>query len=471
MLTKFSGRVVWIVSALIVAGVGAGMYFKQISVSADDQDTPPMQTSVVRKGDIEVIASGSGTLIAEGAVSLGFATSAKVAELHVRPGDVVAAGDLMAVQADIDGLEMAVYSARIALLEAEESLEDVTAGSGAATASAQLALAEAKDTLKDAEYYWYVNQEGNRAGEATLLAAEANLTLAEIRLEKAKDDFDRASSSSDAASANAQASYAGALQAYQSQLAAWNWYNGHPSEIEQEMLDAEVALAEANLVEAESSYMDVAAGPDQTRLELARLQVARAQADLASAMADRDGARITAPFDGTVLEVSAVVGDNVNADFITVDDLTVPYLDIYIDETDLFLIDEGYLVEVYFDALPDEFFTGTVIQVDPVLYSAGGSSMVHGKVEMEQDEQLAALPVGVSAGVDVIAGRVENVLLVPVEALRDLGGGAYSVFVVDENGELEMRVVEVGLMDITFAEITSGLNQGETVSTGIMETQ
>jgi hypothetical protein len=38
------------------------------------------------------------------------------------------------------------------------------------------------------------------------------------------------------------------------------------------------------------------------------------------------------------------------------------------------------------------------------------------------------------------------------------------------NGELEMRPVEVGLMDYASAEIISGLEMGEQVSTGIVET-
>jgi hypothetical protein len=47
-----------------------------------------------------------------------------------------------------------------------------------------------------------------------------------------------------------------------------------------------------------------------------------------------------------------------------------------------------------------------------------------------------------------------------------LGEDQYAVFVVQANGELEMRVVEVGLMDYVYAEIRSGLQRGEVVSTG-----
>jgi HlyD family secretion protein len=80
------------------------------------------------------------------------------------------------------------------------------------------------------------------------------------------------------------------------------------------------------------------------------------------------------------------------------------------------------------------------------------------------------LLVGLSASVEVIGSRAENAVLVPVEALRDLGDGQYAVFVM-ENGEPKMRVVEVGIMDYTYAEILSGLEAGETVTTGIVETE
>ena len=80
------------------------------------------------------------------------------------------------------------------------------------------------------------------------------------------------------------------------------------------------------------------------------------------------------------------------------------------------------------------------------------------------------LLLGMNAAVDVIGGRAEDVALVPVEALRELSPDEYAVFVM-EDGELKLRPVEVGLMDFTFAEIKSGLEIGEVVTTGIVETQ
>jgi multidrug efflux pump subunit AcrA (membrane-fusion protein) len=78
--------------------------------------------------------------------------------------------------------------------------------------------------------------------------------------------------------------------------------------------------------------------------------------------------------------------------------------------------------------------------------------------------------VGLNASVDIIGGRTENAVLVPVEALREPGLDEYAVFVV-ENGEPTLRIVQVGLIDFVSAEIISGLEAGEVVTTGIVETE
>jgi multidrug efflux pump subunit AcrA (membrane-fusion protein) len=147
-------------------------------------------------------------------------------------------------------------------------------------------------------------------------------------------------------------------------------------------------------------------------------------------------------------------------------------VEIYLDEIDLDKIGVDYEVDVTFDALPDDTFTGHVTEVDPMLNNLNGVSVVRALVGLDEDSfsKPQTLPVGLNASVEVIGGRAENVLLVPVEALREVSPGEYAVFVVGANGEPELRFVEVGLMDISFAEITSGLEMGDTVTTGLVET-
>jgi hypothetical protein len=75
-----------------------------------------------------------------------------------------------------------------------------------------------------------------------------------------------------------------------------------------------------------------------------------------------------------------------------------------------------------------------------------------------------------SAAVDVISGRAVGATLVPVEALRELSPGEYAVFVMVD-GTPTLTSVEVGLMDVTYAEILSGVKAGDVVTTGLVDTE
>ena len=238
-------------------------------------------------------------------------------------------------------------------------------------------------------------------------------------------------------------------------------------------LNYEYALqvAQANLGKARQEYEQYTAGPAADDLELAQAELANAEAKLALAQEAQSIIELNAPIAGTVMTVDASLGEELGTDaIITLADLEIPTLDVYLDETDLDKAVVGYDAEVVFDALPDQSFTGKVVSVSPGLQTVGNTQAVLLRVQLDPSGVQVNLPVGLNAAVDIGAGRAENAVLVPVEALRDLGDGQYAVFVM-ENGEPTLRVVEVGLMDVTYVEILSGLQAGEEVTTGIAQTQ
>jgi multidrug efflux pump subunit AcrA (membrane-fusion protein) len=448
--------------------VGSGFaYYNFAYLPAQSADEPEIQTATVRQGDLVIYASGSGVLIAGDEIELGFGTNGPVAEIHVQPGDQVVAGDVLAVQGEREQLEAAVAADKLTVINARQSLDAIYEKADVTTAQAQTNLANAQDALYSAEYTNIVQQEGNRASQATIDAAAAELEIAEDALARANEILNQ-----DPENGTLQINYANARSKYQSALGNWNWYTGRPTEIQQAILDAEIAMTKALLGQAELEWERVKDGPDADEITKAELQLANAEAKLAISQRDLDQSIMIAPIDGTVITVNAKVGQNVSGSFITLADLSQPFLEIFLDETDLGKIDLDYAVEVIFDALPDEVFEGTVIQVDPCLYTSQGVSAVRGLVKLNVDSvvMLDSLLIGMNAAVDVIGGKAERVVLVPVEALRELSPGNYAVFVL-EDGEPKLRTVEVGLMDFTFAEITSGLTKGEIVTTGIVETE
>jgi multidrug efflux pump subunit AcrA (membrane-fusion protein) len=458
---------------LIIAG-GGYAYYSFFYEKQEVIEEATLQTSRTRQGDLIIYASGSGTVIAGDEIELGFGTSGSIAEILVQVGDEVHAGDVLAVQADREQLEATVASDQLTLRNAEKALQDLYDDADLVTSLALLDLAQAQETLEDVEYTWYVMQEGNRASQSTIDAAKAELVLAQNRLDQAQEEYNKqyGKSKDNPARAQAISNLAAAQANYDAKLRNLNWYLGAPSEIDQALLDADVAMAKARLAEAERDYERVKDGPDPDEIVKAELELVNAEAKLAVSQSNLEESIILAPVDGTILSVSAEEGQSVSGSFITMANLNQPYLEIFLDETDLGNIAVGYEAEVIFDALPDTIFTGKVVQVDPSLYRSGQVSTVRGIVVLDETTvvDLSKLLIGMNASVDVIGGRAEGAVLVPVEALRELSPGEFAVF-VEQGGELEMRIVEVGLMDFTFAEVKSGLEVGETVSTGIVETQ
>jgi multidrug efflux pump subunit AcrA (membrane-fusion protein) len=143
----------------------------------------------------------------------------------------------------------------------------------------------------------------------------------------------------------------------------------------------------------------------------------------------------------------------------------------WVEEVDVATATPGNPVNIIFEAFPDVTFTGNIVRVEPALVEVEGAAAVQVWASIDVTQHPVSLLFGMNAEVEIIAGEARNALLVPVQALRELVPGSYAVFVVLPDGELEMRPVEVGIRDFVNAEIVSGLNDGEEVSTGDVDTQ
>jgi len=457
---------------LLLALLGVAIVATGALAGGADEEAQ-LQTASVRTGDLVLLASGTGTLLAEDEVLLGFGADGTVSALHAQVGDQVKAGAILAEQAERKELEAELTADQLVLLEAHAALADLRSGADLARAEALLAVAEAQDALQDAERTWRTQQGGNRASETSILSAKAAVVVARESMERAEQRYKNTPGDVDEDGGKAQAyrDYAAAATQYQQTLINYNWYTGTSTEVEQAGLDAELAMAQAQLAQARRDLESLEDGADPTELSKAELQVQNAEAEVAESQRNLDASIIRAPSAGTILELTADVGDRVTSSFIRMADLSQLQLEVYFDETDLDKVGLGNPVEIIFDALPDQTFTGEVTLVDPVLNTSFEGSTVRALTSMDtggvsMDNKIL---IGMNAAVDVIAAEARGVLLVPIEALREIETGVYSVFVV-ESGSLQLRPVEVGLMDTSFAEITSGLKEGEIVTTGVVET-
>ena len=229
----------------------------------------------------------------------------------------------------------------------------------------------------------------------------------------------------------------------------------------------EIAAAETAVRQAELSLQQV-----MLNMEANQLNLTQAELNVAAAEETVAGTELIAPMDGTIMSVNYDVGESVSGVMLTLANLEQPMIEAYLDESDLNMVGLGYEVDVVFDALPDDTFVGTVVQIDPQLVNESGITAVRALVKLNEESfaKPQTLPIGLNATVEVIGGRAQNAVLVPVEALREISEDQYGVFVM-EDGEPTLRFVEVGIMDFTYAQILSGVEAGEEVTTGIVQTQ
>ena len=488
MFSKLHPRFFLIVLGVIVilAVAGYAYYNKMIPIPAQASSTsllatPQNLTAVVQPGDLTVYAKGTGMLIAHQEIQLGFGTGGPISVLNVHVGDKVHKGDVLAVQGNQDALKAAVATDQIAVMDATTAIQAIKDAYPVAAAQAQLDLANATAALKTAEQQLFFQQPGNRASSLTIDMAKAAVAQAGQSMNQAEAAYKALSGRplTDSDRVTALGNLIKARQKYYMAVGNLNWYTGKPTANQQAQLEAAVALAQANLAKAQNSWDTVKNGPDANKLALAELQLAHAKDHLAISNKNLEASTIVAPTAGTILSVTARVGDDVSAPFIVMADLSQRYLTITLDATNLDKMAVNHKVEVIFDALPNQIFSGLVIQIDPNLYAPTGEkiispkpgqvTMVKGLVSLDENTMTSTnnLVLGMTATVNVIGGQAKNVVLVPIEALHKQSPGKYAVYVIENNTPV-LRPVEVGLTDSTYAEIKSGLKVGDKVVTGMI---
>ena len=411
--------------------------------------------------------------------SAGFDESGTLIELLVAVGDVVDEGQVLArLQTDHTAEEIAVNvaNAELDLLQAQKALDDlINADISLQLAQAQLSVIEAQTALEDAQ--------DNRTLMNYARCSVSNLDSYKYTYYSLLDQFNELKERAEEVIANREeddlirmameAQVEEMADSVQVALYNYNLCNSPYTDDEKVEGDAQVAVAQAELLVAQAEVLNYLNYPDPLDVALAEAQVTSAEAALADARETQLIVDLVAPIRGTVLDISGTVGEDVGTSaIISIADLELPMLQVYLDETDFDKAIIGYAAEVTFDAYPDDLFTGKVVQVDPSLSSSQGASLVTLLVQLDPLglDQPQRLPLGMSATVDIIAGRATDAVLVPVEAVRDLGDGTYAVFVM-QDGQPELRVVTIGINDLTYVEITSGLSAGETITTGIVETK
>jgi len=447
--------IIVIISALVVAGLAYWIVSAQQRAQASTDD---LQTFEILKGPLSAVVDETGEVYADQTAMLFWETKGIVGEINVELGDEVIEGQILATLKE-SSLPQTIYLTQQDLINAERALENLYEGAAEAAAISQLAVANARDALDDAEYYWTINQPGNRASAEELKSAKAKKTIAEKQLTRKQKEYNNASGA--IPKAQAQINLTAAIN--QHQYAVWyvNWLQEGGDEIEMAIFDANVAVGLANLEAAEREYNRVKDGPDPDDITMAEARISAAQASL-------DMTSITAPFGGVITSVDVLPGDMVspNTPAFRIDKLNNLMVDVGVSEIDINQIGVGQPVTLSFDAILGKEYQGEVVEVSPVGVKEQGLVSFEVTIELiDADEDVRP---GLTAAVSIVVRQVEEALLIPNRAVRWVKGEQVVYIATNPDNvmveNLLMVPVTLGASSDEFSEVLGGdINVGDLV--------
>lgn len=170
----------------------------------------------------------------------------------------------------------------------------------------------------------------------------------------------------------------------------------------------------------------------ETDYEQIALELANAEAQVVSARVAVENARIAvddtdirAPITGTVIDKQVEKGQVISSptqDFgggtllLKMADLSAVQIRALVDETDIGKVKAGMATKVVVAAYPNQPFAGSVVKVEPQAVVEQNVTMFAVLISIQNPEGL--LMPGMNADVEISIARAENVLAVPVMALR-----------------------------------------------------
>jgi HlyD family secretion protein len=215
-------------------------------------------------------------------------------------------------------------------------------------------------------------------------------------------------------------------------------------------------LPKQTLDDNESRYQSALAA-----LDLARAQASQSKARLDELRINLSNTIITSPVNGFVsrriVDPGAFVSQN--APIVDVVDITTVRLVANIVEKDLKELQTGDGTMVEVDAYPGEEFMGRIARVSPVLDPATRTA----PIEIEIPNPGYRLKPGMYARVSITTDTTKDALVVPADAVVDLGGrrGVFTPL----NESAVFRALQVGTEAGNIVEVLGGLAEGDVVIT------
>ncbi len=325
------------------------------------------QTQALARGDLTATIGATGTVRANQSAVLVWQTTGTVDQVNVKVGDQVNKGDVLASLLQTS-LPQNVILAQTDLVSAQQALTDLL-DSDTARANAWIALRNAQTA--------YTTALNNRTAlngpvtyQAVVIVQVGSVPVPQVRT-----------------------------------------YRSNPDPTDIANADAQLALAKAQLEDAQRVYDRVQGGPNSDDLSAAQARVDAAQAALSVA-------HVTAPFSGTITQAEPTSGDQIalGTQAFRLDDLSRLLVDVQVSEVDINSVSVGQPATITFDAVSGKTYNGTVTEVSQAGNTTSGE--VDFTVTVKLTDADTQVKPGMTAAVNIIVDQVKNQLLIPNQAVR-----------------------------------------------------
>ena len=414
---------------VVVIAAIAGVYLMQQSNAANAAATTVRaQTTAVKRGSLIATLAEAGNVSALSTSAAAFESTTgaviagRVAKVDVAVGDKVKAGQVL-MELDPSDLQLALQTSQASLSNSQGSLSN-----------AQGSLSNAQASLDSAKI---------KASESTsqLIIAKTALDSAAATLQTAQTAYDTIAWRPDAGLTTQATTLQTATNSYQSALANYNITAANLGDT------SALKTAQNNVTQAQTGVAQA-----QTTVNQAQIAVQQAQDNL-------DRAKLVSPISGTVYAVNYNVGDIASSTAVSIVDLSQIQVKVTVAEVDVASIKLGQTAQLTMDALPGLTYTGTVAAINPV--GSISSGVVNYAVIVKLNDPDGDVLPGMTANLAIQISRHDNVLLVPIRAVKTQG--TQKVATVLYKGQQILTPVTTGLQNDTLVEVTSGLNGGDQV--------
>jgi HlyD family secretion protein len=362
-----------------------------------------------------------------------------------------------ALEAGPQGEDIAI--ARQEVVQAQASLDRTQLSADVAVETARLAWETAANALRDAqENYSRIYWDNERIRQRGIELSQAQMDAEAFAWRRVED--------AEAAMEQARLAYEQALRERETSVTTAQSRLTQTSFRLEELLEGatevELAQAQVRVEQAQASLALLQADPSENELQLLRNEIRLAEMDLLEAQSDLAKSTLTAPFDGTVIDIASEEGEYVGSftPLVWLADLNQLHIEAHIDEIDVGQVAPGQLVTITLDAFPGQPLRGYIETIAPSVDVERGSAFYLTTIGFSNIPTLS-LRLGMAANLTIVTVEKDRALLVPRQAVERVGSGNYVTVLRGRNQE-RVRVT-LGIADSLHYEVLSGLDEGDRV--------